>query len=60
MGFSDIYYNNTDKPIFIVLDWHADPAGGPAIRDLQICIAPGHSIDFTSIGFCRVYDENKE
>jgi hypothetical protein len=40
-----IVYNHGDSHIFITTKWHADPLGGPAIKDITFSISPGEGID---------------
>lgn len=45
-----IAYNVSDTPIVIVTKWHADPLGGPAIRDTTIMVKPGDGVDLLLVG----------
>lgn len=47
---SDIYWNHTEKPIFIITKWNPDPFGLQARTVSHICIEPGNGIDLTIVG----------
>lgn len=53
MSKKDVYYNCTDKPIFIVARYEVDSLGGPAVSITQFCIHPGDGIDLAIIGMKR-------
>lgn len=45
-----VVYNKTNKAIFIITDWEADPAGGPAKHKQTFCVAPYQGIDLSVLG----------
>jgi hypothetical protein len=53
MAKEDVYYNETDSPVFIVMKWSPDPEGGAAKWDQHISVAPGDGIDISILGFKR-------
>lgn len=42
---SNVVWNTGTNPIFITLEYEADPIGGPAMNKRYICVAPGEGID---------------
>lgn len=49
-----IVENTGKNRIMIVVDWHADPLGGPAIIDTTISVQPGEKLDLSYIGLTPV------
>lgn len=50
---ADIYYNNSESPIFIITKYSVDPLGGPAIHENAISVAAGEGIDLKVLGLSR-------
>lgn len=51
-----IVENTGKNRIMIVVDWHADPLGAPAIIDSTISVQPGDKLDLSNIGLTLVKD----
>lgn len=49
----NVYWNNTDKPIFIQQDVREHPFGGPGTFDSRTIIEPGQGIDVSILGLGR-------
>jgi hypothetical protein len=53
-----IVSNNGENKIMIVVNWHPDPDGGPAIHDYTASLLPGQKIDLSMFGI--VLEEDSE